>query len=194
LRLLSFGDKTLKETHYHVSLFFDADIVDLTYKDASIQTIYRLLVKFLCEAYNPRDEYVALIQIPTTKRLELRHDTNQDIDFFDNNYFVYYPRSKDFPKLQYAKLKKFNAPIFEQKMINDRHTYFIYAISNLLEIYNIEYIMFNADEPLHEDIPVTKKYYAPYAYNKTANYVLDQEKTELYYSQKLTRFYRDHCS
>lgn len=186
MRLLSFGDKTLQETHYHVALFFDADIVDLTYKDASIQTIYRLLVKFLCEAYNPREEYVSLIQIPTTKRLELRHDTNQDIDFFDNNYFVYYPKSKDFPKLTYTKLKKLDGAIFEQQMINDRHRYFIYAISNLLEIYNIDYIMFNADEPLNKDIPVPKNYYTPYV-------SLDKE-TKLSFAEKLTRFYRDHCS
>jgi len=186
LRLLGFGDKTLQETHYHVSLFFDAEIVDLTYKDASIQTIYRLLVKFLCEAYNPLDEYVALIQIPTTKRLELRLNSNQDVDFFDNNYFVYYPKLNDFPKITYTKLKKLDKAIFEQTMINDRHRYFIYAISSLLEIYKIDYMMFNADEPLHKDIPVPKNYYTPYA-------SLDKD-TAMYFAEKLTRFYRDHCS
>lgn len=169
------------------------DIVDLTYKNASIQTVYRLLVKFLCELHDPAEQYIAVVGIPTNKRLEMRCETDADIDFFDNNYFVYYPKSKEFPKMTYAKLKKFNGQIFERKLIEGRHNYFIEAIACLFQINNIKFIMYNANEVLDPEIKTPKEYFDPYDVEKTRDYIFDQELTHLNYADMLKDYYNDNC-
>ena len=196
MNLISLGDKTITHLHDAFALCLVANnTIDLTYKNASMQTVYRLLIKFLCESYDPAEEYVAIIGIPTNKRLELREDTGQSIDFFDNNYFNYYPKSKDFPKLIYSKFKKFNGQIFEATLINERHAALIFGIENLLEANNIKFIMYNVNEKLHSNTVVPKQYFEPYNAEKTFDYLYDgRTYTQIDYVELLEEHYNANYS
>jgi hypothetical protein len=194
-KLICLGDTKSKEVAYHFSLAVDALMVDLHYKDAGMQTIYRLFVKYLCDEILDKDteDFIALIAVPTRLRLELRHDG--DIHgYLDKNYFNYYPKFKEYPHLSYAKLKKYNAAIFEEKLVEERHSYFIYALSMVCVANNINYIMYNQSEPLSLNTTAPKNYYAPHKKDRTLDAMLDIEKTELYYAGLLRDFYFDHCS
>lgn len=192
MKLLSLGDESIHKTHKNFQRFLEAGYVDLSFKDASIQTIYRILVKFLCEKYNSTEEYCALIGIPSNKRLELREEQGQEIDFLDNNYFIYHSKSRNYPNASYAKLRKFNGQIFQTELIRNRHAVFIYAIENLLSSYNIKYLLYNLHEPIVEKINTTSNYYYPYDLEKVRDTVFFDSPADVSYAKQLKEYYYDN--
>lgn len=192
LKLLSLGDESIHKTHKNFSRFDQSELIDLSFESASIQTIYRILVKFLCEKYSSQEEYCALIGIPSNKRLELREEQNREIDFLDNNYFVYHTKLKDYPDMSYAKLRKFNGQIFQTDLVRNRHAIFIYAIENLLNAYNIKYLLYNLHEPIVEKINTTSNYYYPYDLEKVRDTVFFNGPEDVLYAEQLREYYNDN--
>lgn len=193
LNLISLGDTSVCKTHAAVAKNLKADLIDLSFKDASIQTVYRLLIKFICENFNSSERYCAIIGIPTNKRLELREDTGKPIDFFDHNYFNFYPRSKDFPLISYSQLKKFNGQIFQKVLIDQRHSAFIFALENILECYNIEYVMYNLHETLDPSIKPGNRFLFPHDQDRFEKFARDPNKHKEF-AKELSDFLNDNNS